>query len=1190
MPEWTQKQKAAIASRNHSILVSAAAGSGKTAVLIERILALLREGIDIEQMLVVTFTKAAAGEMRERLQKALTRESRGDAALRAQRARIGSADISTLHQFCIKLIRRHFQVAGTDPESAVGDAGLLSSLQSRALDEEMELLYAQPDEDARRLIEQYEDAQIEEMARSLYTFLRAQEAPWEWLEKQLELAETGRLSDFPWYGQLREAALREAERALSLTERCLELTQRPQGPARYDSAAKTDREMARAILDALRQQGELPEDWKAELVRLPGGRIPEGESPELRAQFQALRSEAKKSLEEALGLLPRGEAAKAKAAADIFYTLPALRALSALTRRMHERYGEYKRRRQLWDFSDLEHLALACLKDPLVRAREQRHYKALFVDEYQDISRIQEAIIRLLHGEESSLFMVGDVKQSIYRFRLAEPGLFLDKYSRFDEDEQAAERVITLSQNFRSRDNILLCVNHVFDHTLSGGALEIGYGSEERLYPGHHSAFDPPVELHLIVPSQGEVEEEESAPAPEDAQEEEGAAGDDSGETPAACEREALLMAQLMHQLRGSPVREGEGTRPMSWRDMVILLRSASGRAGMMARVLTAQGIPVYSDADRQFFDLIEVSDVLNLLHVLDNPYDDERLLAALAAPPFEFGPIELERLRSLGDRNRPVYEVFFSLRDSEPLLKDALDTMDSWRLACQNRPLDSFLRWLLRETGIYARAGAKPEGELRRGNLRLLCERAGPNPLPQTLHGFLARVKEARQDGESRAAATLGAGEDVVRIMTIHKSKGLEFPLVFLPDLSHRFRTGRQRDEQLLLDSEEGAALRLVDPEKRLTFDTLWGKAIQLKKAGQTRAEEARLLYVAMTRAKERLILLSSPRSIDSERAKWQLACGSGGADKASSMLEWVGASLWPALESGENAFYEAPGGGHFDLFWHGAGQLRMEAPALKDPAFPPLGSEKPSEEIKAMLAPLPKPAGYPMKLSVTQLTHRNAAVEEETAGVKRLPLEELLQPASAQTRLPGAERGTAAHKALGSLPLAALRGLSGEALLSALKKELDSLKERHILSEAERGAVEPAALARFYESGLGQRLLRAGQAEREWPFTLACENGLILQGVLDCCFLEEGGWVLIDYKTDRAAPETIESRYRDQLRWYMRALRDITGQPVKNAYLYALQYGGLIEVTEEKPITYQESAAENTQESGGNGGCTAG
>ncbi|NLA54107.1 MAG: UvrD-helicase domain-containing protein, partial [Clostridiales bacterium] len=866
MPEWTTKQLAAIQARNRSILVSAAAGSGKTAVLIERIMAMLREGKEIDRMLVVTFTRAAATEMRERLLKTLLPEAMQSKALKVQRDRLGSADISTLHQFCIKLIRRHFQAVGADPQSKVGDDGLLKSLLERALQDEMEAMYESPDEDSLCLIDQYSDMQIEDLFYRLHTFLMSQEKPWQWLTEQAQKSLPDDLSQTSWYKILKEESLAQAESAVALASACIEIASLPGGPARYLPAAQSDLQMALAVQESLLAYDSLPPEWKAQFVRLSTARAGEDESDELKEQFKALRDAAKASLERAINSLPRGGEALQKAKEDITFTQPALRALAVLTQRTHEHYGELKRAKQLLDYADLEHLALACLSDPAVTFQVHQKYEAIFVDEYQDISRIQEAIIKGLHGANCSLFMVGDVKQSIYRFRLADPMLFLDKYSAFDAAPDAAQRVITLSENFRSRDNILLSVNHVFDHALQGGALEIDYDSEAALYPGSHSFEDPACELHLILPKDGDEEDE--------------------GEQLGGSEREALLIAQRIAALRGSIIQGRDGPKSLSFRDMVILLRSASGRAEKIAGVLRENGIPVYSDADSQFFDLIEVTDFLNLLHVLDNPFDDERLMSVLSAPPFQFGPDDLIRIRNFGDKTQPFFKSFFDMEESDPAVADVIRQLALWRMLAENLPLEGFVRRLLRETGIYARAGAKPQGELRRANLRLLCERSAPNPEPQTLHGFLSRVTQARKQDNTRAAATLGAGEDVVRIMTIHKSKGLEFPVVFLPDLAHRFRLGSQGD-LLLMDAQDGLALKLVDQEQRLTYHTLAGKAIQMKKDRQIRSEEARLLYVAMTRTKERLIMLSAPSSLAKEQKRWAMAGSGAGPANAANMLE---------------------------------------------------------------------------------------------------------------------------------------------------------------------------------------------------------------------------------------------------------------------------------------------------------------
>ena len=1156
MPDWTPKQLDAIEARNRSILVSAAAGSGKTTVLIERVMSLLRAGATIDRMLVVTFTRAAASEMRERLQKSLTREARQNRALKKQRDLLGSADISTLHQFCIKIIKQHFQAVDADPMGRVGDEGLLKGLLDRAVQEEMELLYETPDADGQQLIDQYKDTQIDDMLRRLYGFLRAQEAPWTWIDAHLARMAEEPPAQQPWYRYALRAAIGEAKAAASLARQCIALAERPDGPARYLRNAQADLEAALAVAEHLAQKGSLPAEWSPQVTRLSTAKAPEQEDPALREQFKAMRDALKDHLKAAFDALPRGEEALEKAVGDIAYTLPALRALAALTRRVHALYGEYKAERQLWDYPDLEQLALACLDDPQVRYQVHQQYDALFVDEYQDISRIQEAIIRRLHGDHATLFMVGDVKQSIYRFRLADPSLFLRKYSAFDPAPDAPERVITLSQNFRSRDNILQAVNHVFEHTLRGGGLEIDYDAEAQLYPGAHSQQDPAVELHLILPP-GEDEEQ-----------------DEEGEQLGGTEREAVLIAERMAALRGTKIQEGDTQRALTWRDMVILLRSASGRAERMAQVLRARGIPVYSDADNQFFDVIEVVDALNLLHVLDNPLDDERLLGVLAAPPFEFSPEELARVRtSHPDRRVPYHQAFFALADSDPRVAHAAQTLERWRFLCENMPLEGFIRGLLRETGIYARAGAKPQGELRRANLRLLCERAGPNPEPQTLHGFLSRVTQARKQDTTRAAATLGASEDVVRIMTIHKSKGLEFPVVFLPDLARRFRLGSQ-GELLLLDAELGPALKLIDRAQSMTYHTLAGRSILMKMDQETRSEEARLLYVAMTRARERLVMLSAPGRPDSERKRWAMAANAEDAAHANSMLEWVGGSLWPALESGLDALWTTPNGSRWQVSYRSAATLGAGTQEGQQPDVR-LSQQQPSDRIREMLAPLPAFPGHPLKLSVTQLVQRSPDPIEETAPVKRLPLEQGPRPLPdfdelRARRALGVQRGVATHRAMGGLALDNLRAQHGQALYDALVRELARMEQAGVLLPKEREAVDVAALSAFYGSAMGQRLLAATQVEREWPFSLMAEERMILQGVLDCCFMEDGAWVVIDYKTDRADPAQLALRYRDQLRWYMRALRDITGIPVREGCLYLIHHRQFVPIREAEPIRY--------------------
>lgn len=1177
MREWTKAQRSAIEADNQDILVSAAAGSGKTSVLIERIMAKLRGGMPIDRLLVITFTRAAAGEMRDRLDTAIAKEASSSAHMRRQYGKISNADISTLHTFCNKIIKRYFQAADVDPLSRVDNGGETTALKERALDEVMDALYTAPGEDGAQLIRQFEDEQILDMARALYAFLMAQDDPWTWLNSHLTAPDEHSLFNHPWYHIALSEALLKLQGAEQLLADCLAIARLPDGPSRYEPNALADLELVRTILNELNETGRLPRGANPRFDALSRKRAADNESPELQEQFKHKRDAAKAAVLEACALLPQeGEQAQA-AVQGMAYTLPALRALADLVKKMHDRYAELKRARLLLDYNDLEHLALRALNHPLVLEDAAKVFDAVFVDEYQDISRIQEAIIQKIRSK-ADLFMVGDVKQSIYRFRLADPGLFLEKFDRFSRNADAAERLIVLRENFRSRENILNAVNLVFRGAMRSAVTEIAYDEEAALRAGKPSAGDPPVELHLIAP-----DEEASADSPpeEDRLDAENEEQDDALPEKAHV-TEARLIARRIAELTDASLSDSGPGKRLQYRDIVILMRSVSGRAGAMARTLQSYGIPVYSDADAQYFDISEVNDILNILRVLDNPLQDVPLMSALSSPCFGFTPLELAEIRlSAPDQEIPFYEAFFSLVDRDAKVTEANRRLNEWRFRAQTGPLEGFLRYLIRDTGLYTRAGALPGGELRRANLRLLCERAASLGPEASLQTFLARVHDARRQDTSLAAAALGANENVVRIMTIHKSKGLEFPVVFMPDIARAFRMA-DRGELLLCDAAHGLALRVRDVDRRMTYLSFAGKALMHARNRGIRSEEARLLYVGMTRAQDRLILIGSPKSLRAAERQWSLPQGDYAAGSARCMLDWVGNSLYPSLKERQNGLYSPPGGSEWQIAWY----LDPSALPTAAPEAPPVQvawpTTPPSDAMKAMMeAPLRSNAAPLMKASVTSLLlwSPDGENEVETPAMKRRmlqlntpfpPLPDLDAP---QRRLTRAERGSAIHKALGAIDLTLLKGLAGEQLRDAIVKNLDWLLSQNILTKEEHAAAEPEGLAAFLESSLGKRLLNAQAPQREWSFTLLVERNLLLQGVIDCCFLEDGAWVVLDYKTDRDDLPGILHKYRDQMRWYMRALRDITPYPVKEAWLYSLHLGQPVRVTEENPITVGET-----------------
>ncbi|MBO4925089.1 MAG: UvrD-helicase domain-containing protein [Clostridia bacterium] len=1121
---WTPGQQSAIDARNDSVLVSAAAGSGKTAVLVERVLSLLREGGEIDRMLIVTFTRAAAGEMRERIGRRLEEEGAFDAHLRRQAMRIGRAAISTLHVFCLRLLRQHFEAAGIDPMSRVAEEDRLNALRAKARDTVLEEAYADPTEEERALFSQFEDGQIVDMMERLYQFLMAQEDPWGWADGHAGANAAGADAWMPLLEELCRSRLEGAAELLPDMRAALE---RPGGPERYAPTFREDAALTEALIKAA--EGGALTGGKTAFARLSTKKAPPEEDPGAAEAYKELREEWKERVREARELLPEDPD---RAEREIAHTLPALRGLCALTKKTAEAYDRLKQAKNYLDYNDLEHLALKALRDEKVRRAVAGQFDALFIDEYQDISGIQEAVLRALHETGRNMaFMVGDVKQSIYRFRLADPTLFLRKYQAYSLEEDAPERKILLQQNFRSDENILLAVNQVFSHAMREKETEIAYDEQAMLRPGGGQPFGAPVEIHLIT----------------------GEDGEEGGEISRGYRYEAAFAAKRIRELmRFFSVRDGEGSRPLRFRDIAILTRNASGRAPFIARMLQSEGIPVYSDADAQFYDLPEVKDLMYLLQVIDNPLQDIPLLSALRCPCFAFTEEELARIR-LVDRapGQAFYDAFLSVMEKEGSVAEkarrAWAQLDEWRFLARNLPVDELVWRVLEESGLYMIAGAREDGEQRQANLRLLAERAQGESAREGLNAFLRQTGRLRAGDDGKSAKTLGENEDVVRILTLHKSKGLEFPVVFLMETARAFRKGDPGP--LRLHAGHGMALQYVDGENRVTRTTCAFRALGEWIRREAVAEEARLLYVGMTRAREKLILLGSPRKLEDAARKWARPASAYAAGAASCMLDWVMTALG-GLREGE---FTGENGSAWQMCVHPAEELNDTLPraaaALPEASGP--AEERTARRLSRDLPPQPV-----LKTSVTAIAKQTKEEGDdwESPGDKRRTMEENRSvPVFMEDEdLSAARRGTVTHRVLGLTDYAlARRGEYGAAL--------DALEKKGLLTGAERRAIREDWLRGFFSSPLGRRALAADEVHREWAFNLRPDPGAdtLVQGVIDLCFLEDGAWVLVDYKTDRADGEELLRRYTEQLRWYARALERITGRPVREALIFSLRSG---------------------------------
>ena len=1155
MPKWTEQQQTAIEDRGHSLIVCAAAGSGKTAVLVERIVRLVREGCPIDQMLVVTFTNAAAGEMRLRIGEALGRAAREDPALGEQLMALPRASISTLHRFCGSLLRENFQALGIDPGFRIGDEQECGVLSRQAMEDAIYSCYEVGSGAFLAADRCYEQEELEELAFSLHRFMMTRPDPWAFLER----AQKGVRID----GQTLEAspaaellAQSAQKRLLNLAEgarRTLELCLGVNGPAHYAAACEADVHLA----EDLAKQAE--EGYTALHIAIHGvsfamlGRKKKTDifDEDIADHVKVRRDAFKKAIgdvQTAFALNPDD------AAADIAMTAAPLDGLAELVKTYDTLYAAAKRQRGLMDFNDLEHNALKALELPEVRDALNRQYRYVFIDEYQDSSAIQEAIIGSF-AREDGLFLVGDVKQSIYRFRQAEPALFLEKAKRFDLEERTLERRIDLQKNFRSRANVLEAANAVFSRIMHEDETEIEYDEREKLFCGLPAREDdPPVELHILY--QNGEEADDDAEGDEDRRREW-----------AAVEREAQVVARRIHELVGTTFYDAktDSERTIRYSDIVILMRAARGSAPLAADVLGAEGIPVFCDAGEGYFEIPEIRAMMALLKNIENGERDEPLLAALRGPALGLSEAELAAIRMATPNTKISYcEAVRHYREEmddelAQKLRDFEEKRQRWRLCARHQGVDRLIERIYAETGFLAQAGALPGGAARQANLHLLTSRARAFVSAQggSLHAFLRYAERLRAGGDSMSASAIGENEDVVRIMTTHKSKGLEFPVVFVMALGKKI-SGKSARDRILMDARLGVGLPCIDTEMNSERDTLLRRAIRAKAEKEQLAEEVRILYVAMTRARERLILVGSV-SDDKPPEKWQ----SPDIAQMTTGLDMV----VPALADGGAGFSMEKEEIHVDdsvwnvfAYWNSAfGELahRDEQRVLRLLAQL-RHAPKDDELVRLMEFEADKKAAV-RKTSVSMLLRdEKRAAQEGEELVSDAPLSRLPRFME-EKRMTGAQIGSAFHRMMRMLDLDALR--AAHDLESEIQRQRERLRADGVISEAESSAVPAGMLTRFFASPLGVRMLESEEIHREWAFTYRRETeagAQLLQGVIDCCFKEKGGWVLLDYKTDSASDIAgALARHRPQIELYAQALSGITGVPVRERAIYLVRAG---------------------------------
>ena len=1176
------QQQAVVENRGGSLLVSAAAGSGKTKVLVERLFRYVtQERCNVDDFLIITYTKAAAAELRGKIAAELSKrlgEDPGDAHLRRQLLRVYQADIKTVDAFCTALLRENTHLLAREgeqhaltPDFKVLDESEADLLRRRVLERTLETFYDTLDAGKEQLADTLgagrDDSALAELVLEVYEKLQSHADPEAWLERSRESwgALNGRFDDTPYAPALLETVRRRARHWAGLLAGAAERV------AEDAALAAGYGEKFLTAAGGFAALGESP-DWeearqRCEAVTFPRLTTPRGRKEET-ASLKQLWDSCKADKKKLDSLL---EVSGEEAMEDLRAVAPAMEALVDLTADFAERYRVEKLRLNSLDFSDQEHLALRLLVKEDGAPTElgeqvSARYQEILVDEYQDTNEVQNAIFRAVSKGGQNIFTVGDVKQSIYRFRLADPTIFLEKYQRFQSWEEAQpgeERKILLSKNFRSRREVLDAANFIFRAILSPEMGEMAYGEDEALHFG--AEYYPPredcaVEFHLISVQQRTQ-------------------GDDHPVKKLTAE--ARFVARRIRELldTGYPVTGGDGQlRPCRPEDIVILMRSPGTRAAAYAAALSERDVPCSFEESGDFFESMEISVLMALLELVDNPRQDVPLISVLRSPLFGFTPDRLAQIRAAAPAGEYYDAVCACGEDAD--CAAFLQTLAGLRAAARDMSLHRFLWHIYNTLNVLGIFGAMDEGAQRRENLIALTRHAQRFE-SGGYRGVFAFVTQLRRLLESGQAPSTKASAAVsgVQLMSIHKSKGLEFPIVILADLDHTF-SRQDFDTPVLVHPRMGLGPRRVDLDRKIQYPTLARLAMEETLRRENLAEEQRVLYVAMTRPKEKLILVDAMYHAKTRLSRLAAVARYPVAPETvagcKTFGEWLvlpllcraeSAPLWALAElTPEQEPLDTPD--HWEVSVH-QGEDFQQRPqrraaveqAADGPAF--------DWPLLTFQYPYQKETLLPAKVTATQLKGR--ALDEEIAEhAAHTPyLRPLSQPKfrREQAGLTPAERGTATHLVLQYLDF------SNPDVVG----QVASLHQRALLTDQQAQAVEVRALERFLSSPLAGEIRKSSRVLREYRFTLlvdarrydpAAAEGetILLQGVVDCCFESGAGLTVVDFKTDHVHGEAAlaerAEHYRPQLEAYSLALEQVLERPVERRVLYFLDAGKTVDV----------------------------
>ncbi len=1231
---WTKEQEQAIYKNKSNILVAAAAGSGKTAVLVERIInKIINEHIDIDKILVVTFTNAAASEMRERIFNAIYKkidESENDAEiqnLQRQITLINKASICTIDSFCLDVIRNNFFETNISPNFRIADNNEIELLKMEVLYELFEEKYEAKDNDFQDLIKTYtsyrDDTPLKDLIVKIFTYISSSPYPRKWLKSQIEKFnikdENIDFSKTQWgkilLDEMKEeltddiAVLDDESKKLSVDKDLL-IFQKTLENDSYELQTLL------ANLDNWDKAYEIAN--KVEFIKWSVKKFDSLEKDEAKYNAKNVRDSVKKKFNEKRDKI--FVSTSKEAIDDINEMHQLLDKLENMVYEFEDRFKQKKKERNILDFSDVEHLAL----DILVAEKEdgthtrtevakkyQNRFNEIAIDEYQDSNLVQEYILTSV-SKGNNIFMVGDVKQSIYKFRQARPELFLDKYKKYNLNESNNYGLkIQLFKNFRSRENILDLTNLIFKNIMSYELGEIDYNKEEYLNLGAKwDELKLKNEVDIIdINDEGENKKESDLQVDDDENEE--------NENIEDIELEAKFVSKKIRELIDSKFQiydlKSQNYRNIKYRDIAILIRSTKGKAPIFEKELMENDIPVYSDMSSEYIDSIEIQTILALLKIIDNPIQDIPLVTVMRSSIGKFTDNELVEIR-LSDRNSNFYEALqkAKLSVSEELkekIDEFLNQLQKWRDEQEYLSLDELIWQIYEDTGFLNYMGILPNGELRQANLRMLFEKAKSYESAsfKGLFNFIRFIERlSLSSGDMSSAKMIGENDDVVRIMSIHKSKGLEFPIVFLVSSSSKFNL-MDLNMDILLDQDLGIGVKYIDYDKQIKYDTLTKLAIKGKALNSTISEEMRILYVALTRAKEKIYIVG--KSKDFEKLKQKIydelniykneRVNPILIKKHQSYLEWILLAYYHDFEKMKeildvNVYKKS------DLIKSLKPEEKQEIDLFK--LLEENSKDVTDEEISKLKNELDFTYKYkssttiPSKTSITAIAHKDikkikgtVITEEEylnpikSEDENEIEFEKNLSEYEEEIKfekpkflsddekeVTASKRGTIIHLIMKNLDF------SKEYQLKDIEDLIETLKNKEIITGKEADSIDKNQILQFTKSEIWNELKNAKSYYKEEPFYINIpakeiedtdsDENILAQGIIDLYYItDEDKLVLLDYKTDfvkSGEEDILINRHKDQLLLYRDALENSLNRKVDKIYIYSVTLGKIVTI----------------------------